>query len=384
MSLASPRRSPLSERSYYLDLFTGTTWKEFLDAGASVSGFRESRWSRVQKISPGDYLLCYLTGLSRWIGVLEVTGAAYKDSTPVWAGESFPCRVPVRVVEALTPETAVPVLDMRNALSIFANLTNPNRWQGRLRGSPERWKPEDGQAVAAAVAEAKAKPVYRDVDKAKLARRPAVVSSSEVGDVTLPDREIEPVAVPGTEDVVPLVEAKAASAHTEAQWVLCRLGADMGLSVWAPRGDRGKEWDGRSVGSVRSMLADLPHQFDEATNRTIENIDVLWLEGNSIRAAFEVESTTSIYSGLLRMSDLVAMQPNLNIPLFIVAPDERRNKVIAEVNRPTFSRLKPPLVELCRFIPFSALKNHLEKAGPYVAYLKPDYLQVLSEPCETG
>ena len=60
-------------------------------------------------------------------------------------------------------------------------------------------------------------------------------------------------------------------------------------------------------------------------------------------AAFEVESTTSIYSGLLRMPDLVSMQPNLKIPLYLVAPDDRREKVFNEVNRPTFTRLKPPL-----------------------------------------
>jgi len=50
---------------YWLDLFTGTTWKEFREAGASVSGFRASRWKTVQKIQPGDMLLCYLTGVSR-------------------------------------------------------------------------------------------------------------------------------------------------------------------------------------------------------------------------------------------------------------------------------------------------------------------------------
>ena len=44
------------------------------------------------------------------------------------------------------------------------------------------------------------------------------------------------------------------------------------------------------------------------TNQTIELIDVLWLDGNAIVAAFEIESTTSIYSGLLRMSDLLARQ----------------------------------------------------------------------------
>lgn len=93
------------------------------------------------------------------------------------------------------------------------------------------------------------------------------------------------------------------------------------------------------------------------TNRTIELIDVLWLRKNAIVAAFEIESTTSIFSGLLRMSDLIAMQPNLNIPLYLVAPDERRNKVLSEVNRPTFSRLVPPLKEVCRYVAFSVLRG---------------------------
>jgi len=51
----------MTNRNYYLDLFTGATWYEFKAAGATVSGFRESRWNTVQKIRPGDYLLCDLT-----------------------------------------------------------------------------------------------------------------------------------------------------------------------------------------------------------------------------------------------------------------------------------------------------------------------------------
>jgi hypothetical protein len=46
-------------QSYWLDLFTGTTWEEFLAAGGEVSGFRERRWKTVQQMKPGDYLLCY-------------------------------------------------------------------------------------------------------------------------------------------------------------------------------------------------------------------------------------------------------------------------------------------------------------------------------------
>jgi hypothetical protein len=83
----------------------------------------------------------------------------------------------------------------------------------------------------------------------------------------------------------------------------------------------------------------------------------------------------------LRMSDLMAMQPNLNIPLYLVAPEDRRDKVLAEINRPTFARLQPPLSEVCRFISFSELKTRLQDVGGYVKYMKPEFLDELSETC---
>src|SRR5439155_15904879 len=95
-----------------------------------------------------------------------------------------------------------------------------------------------------------------------------------------------------------------------------------------------------------------PAAVRPVTNQTIELIDVLWLDGNAIVAAFEVESTTSIYSGLLRMSDLLARQPNIQVPLFLVAAEERREKVIQQVNRPTFAGVEPPLAEVSRHLPF--------------------------------
>jgi hypothetical protein len=69
----------LSSRNYWLDLFFGTSWQEFLDAGAEVSGFNERCWETLQQIKPGDYLLCYLTGGSRWIGVLEVVSEPFEE-----------------------------------------------------------------------------------------------------------------------------------------------------------------------------------------------------------------------------------------------------------------------------------------------------------------
>jgi hypothetical protein len=102
------------------------------------------------------------------------------------------------------------------------------------------------------------------------------------------------------------VTGREPTVHTEMQWGLLKLGSDMGLDVWVARNDRSKEWAGNRFSDLPRLRQELPHQFDEATNRTVELIDVLWLDGNAIVAAFEVESTASIYSGLVRMADLLS------------------------------------------------------------------------------
>ncbi len=87
-----------------------------------------------------------------------------------------------------------------------------------------------------------------------------------------------------------------------------------------------------------------------------ENIDVLWIRGSAIARAFEIEHTTSVYSGLLRMADLLALQPNMRISLHIVAPEARRKKVYQEIRRPVFSHLEGgPLSECCSFISYDGI-----------------------------
>lgn len=363
----------MAERNYWLDLFSNATWKEWLDAGGTVSGFRESRWKTVQKIKPGDYLLCYLTGISRFIGVLEVVSPAFRDTARIWSNEDFPCRLRVKPIVALTPETAVPIVELGSRLTIFQNLKSPFAWTGHVRGSPAKWDPQDGEVVVEALREAAANPVARAVDERKLAWRPKGVPAKD-GAVTVPEPEEK-----HEDETTPAEEPRR---HAEIQWLLLKLGSDMGLDVWVARNDRKSEYQGRKFADIPRMKSEIPLQFDEATNRTIELIDVLWLKGNAIVAAFEVESTSSIYSGLLRMSDLIAMQPNLNIPLYLVAPDDRREKVISEVNRPTFSRRSPPMWEICRYISFAALRERMKQVSPYVRHLKPQFLEDLSESCE--
>lgn len=364
---------------HWLDLFTWTTWQEFLQAGGEVSGFRERRWRTVQRMKPGDYLLCYMTGLSRFFAILEVTGKPYQDTTPIWNETVFPARVPVRVILALDPEYAVPVKTLSEKLSYFQDMKSPHSWTGHFRGSPTEEKAADAQIIIDAMYHAQDNPEYREFDRRKLERRVPVYETSE-GVVTVPEDDDETLM----EDTI-LVSDDGPVTHEEIQWLLLNLGSQMGLDVWVARNDRGKAYQEMAFADIPRLRHTLPTQFDDATNRTIELIDVLWLEGNAIVAAFEIEHTTSIYSGLLRMADLISMQPNLNIRLYIVAPDERWDKVLREVNRPTFTRsLKPPLTEICQFIPYSALCARLEQMRDMLQYVRPDFLDAISETLEAG
>jgi type II restriction enzyme len=65
--------------------------------------------------------------------------------------------------------------------------------------------------------------------------------------------------------------------------------------------------------------------------------------------AFEVEHTTSIYSGIVRLLDL-ALGPAAECAggLFLVAPDDREGQVCARLARPSFGQI----ADLCvRFMP---------------------------------
>jgi len=358
--------------NYWLDLFTAKTWEEFLSAGAEVSGFREGRWKTVQKIRPGDRLLCYVTGASRFAGVLEVTSEPFKDSSVIWSDDAFPCRVKVKAIITLPVENAVPVVTLKSVLSVFLDLKSPAAWTGHFRGSPARWSSEDGEHVLQALEQAKQNPVIRPVDPRKLNYRPRLVRTS-TGTVVVPESEGNmPIESSG-------VANQESTAHERMQLALLKMGVSLGLDVWVARNDRSKSVDGTKFTDIKKLINSLPVHFDDATTRTIELIDVLWLKGKTIVTAFEIESTTSIYSGLLRMSDLISMQPNLNIPLYIVAPDDRREKVRAEIMRPTFSRLNPSMSQVCGFIPFSILEQRFKEASAFSSYLKPEFIEEFAE-----
>ena len=373
--------------TYWIDLFTGTTWRQFREAGAAVSGFRESKRSTLSRISPGDVLLCYLTGVMRWVGALEVVGPT-DDHSPIWGQGEFSARLAVKPVVLLAPEHGVPMADLQGRVDFFAGPADRGKFKGFVRGSPAAFKrPSDGVLILDLLQQAERTRVSRPVDPRKLAYKPLFEVHEKVGKhqiervVSIPGAEETSEVVPGSTGGVETLPLEG-TRHTEIQFELAELGAGMGLDIWIARNDRSRSWKGKSLGELPRIVNEMPTKFNPATQKTIELIDALWLKGNSILAAFEVECTTSIYSGLLRMSDLLALQPNIDIKLYLVAPDERRGKVAVEIRRPSFNLGRPkPLERACGFISFSRLTEKVEgirKLG-ISSSISPDFLDKVAE-----
>src|SRR5207247_4426211 len=97
------------QMTYWLNLFTGKTWREFQAAGAKATGFRDHVWSRSKGIKPGDIFLCYLVGVKRWVGLLEITSERFRDESRIYEEEVFPVRFTVKSLVILSPEHGVPM-----------------------------------------------------------------------------------------------------------------------------------------------------------------------------------------------------------------------------------------------------------------------------------
>lgn len=158
--------------------------------------------------------------------------------------------------------------------------------------------------------------------------------------------------------------------HTRVQGWLRDLGLALGFGVWVASNDRN-----RSYGSGRladGCLTALPPQVAAGPAASaVALIDVLWFNPDgTVAAALEVEHSTSIYSGIVRMLDLALSRDQADAAhgMFLVAPDSREDDVRAQVQRPAFSRVADLQV---RYLPYSELEHHREAAMRFGRGLHP-------------
>jgi hypothetical protein len=96
-----------------------------------------------------------------------------------------------------------------------------------------------------------------------------------------------------------------------------------------------------------------------------------------------VEHTTAIYSGLLRMADLLTLQPWINISLHIVAPMERLDQVRREIIRPVFSVLDGGAMSArCSFLSYDAINEIMQQ--PNLAHMQESIIEEYEEFFDAG
>lgn len=176
--------------------------------------------------------------------------------------------------------------------------------------------------------------------EAVLPKSPSEIQERPPEYVEVPDDELREVE-----------RSSVVSPHVRMQCALARLGIKSGAKVWIPASDQEKVRRACSFSEFESEFAaglDLPKSY-------IENIDVVWKEEFRIDAAFEVEHSTAVYSGLLRFADLTILAPNTTYPMFVVAPAERKNRVREQLLRPTFRRLE--FRKSVLFLPYSEVEK---------------------------
>lgn len=145
--------------------------------------------------------------------------------------------------------------------------------------------------------------------------------------------------------------------HTEMQYHLLRIGGALGYDVISAANDRSKCHDGKKF-SFMSMPEFPDIGIDKDTSDTIRLIDVMWFEkgSNKIVSAFEVEKSTSIYSGILRLTDLYYSFPDDPSALFLIIPDKREKELILQLSRPSVKRNDLEI----NYILFSDLRKHCD------------------------
>ncbi|HQF56494.1 MAG TPA: hypothetical protein PK208_15355 [Fibrobacteria bacterium] len=184
--------------------------------------------------------------------------------------------------------------------------------------------------------------------------------ASKLGPVTVPADHLEPGATPA-------FDASAAKA------LLGTLGSDLGLTTIF----------GRSAQADSADFDALPASLDEATRRTLGAVDVVWTNGTDVVAVFALQDQDGNRGGVRRLADLMALHPKLKASLYVVAVAALREGLVSEIHRPVHRLLKKPLSESVRILDWNRLESEVVQLGERVRYLKPEFLEGISETAAT-
>ncbi len=165
----------------------------------------------------------------------------------------------------------------------------------------------------------------------------------------------EPPLVEEEEHIESIPDEKV-DTHLKMQWMLVMIGKWEGYDVWVANNDHNKEFEGKKLSDL--CLTELPHFAGPEVLKIAKAIDVIWFKKRSAQPVwfFEIEHTTTIYSGLLRINDV-----KIDYPLpkaTIVAPKEKKGVFESQISRRTF--VHSELEGICDFMGYNDVEKVFE------------------------
>lgn len=144
--------------------------------------------------------------------------------------------------------------------------------------------------------------------------------------------------------------------HAQIQIALYFIGKQLGFRTWIAQNDKGILYQNKKLGEFEGVIARLDDELLIKSHldavKAALLIDCIWFKnGTLMPAVVEIEHSTGVTSGLTRMKNFYDRFPPFPTRYVVVAPDEDRNKVVQEANKPQFLDLQT------KFFPYSAVEE---------------------------
>lgn len=263
------------------------------------------------KIKKEDQIIFYVKGTKCFKGIFQISSDWYETDEKIWADEikenkkKYPYQINIKPL--LLGEANYKNLAPK--LKFVKNKQFPYIYLQGAHGAPVNFRKP--------IEESDYKIIYQEIQK-----KPAPIPP--------PSTVIAPPLV--SPMVEPVLEEEQMT-HEEIEGILLELGNLLEFDTYTP--DKSKEYKGKKLGDI-STLNEIPSFTYPRILDTVREVDVIWFKDEYPRYCFEVEHTTDISKGLLRLFQI----KELPSKFFILAPSTRIQKFEREIRRDPFYRIR--------------------------------------------
>ncbi len=267
----------------------------------------------ITEIKSGDKIIYYCKGDSVIKGIFEIAKPVYAQE-PQWPDSPFQ----FQIKPLLVPDEPFNIKLILSSLELFSHLDNIKNWGMALQGK------------------------YNSIKEL------SVKDFQFIENTLKSSKKIE-------KEELPKQLEKLDREHLRIQHKIAEWGLKNGYRVHIAINDRNK-----LKKELPQILDELPHFHYEDVLDIAKRIDVLFFdkERDILTHAFEVESTPIIYSGLLRLNDIVEKYPSDKLKYFIISDKSNRDKFFRELDRPSFYLLRK---HNCEFLTFEDIDEQWEE-----------------------